>query len=374
VHNNLPLLLHLQDTASHFVPNDHLRSYFSVESHLFDPLLLASEELIGVILETEAFEKHHLESFQTLHSLGKKMVLILLCAGGKEEYIRSVALMTQCVTFPLVENKSDADSLCETVLPMLREHVDALRYQEALKMRSHRSGSVDSLNVVAHQWRQPLNLISMEAINLSIQSTLEPSVPSSSIQKSTQMISEQSQRMAEILKSVLNMGKTHRGKEPFSINAMMERVKLFFADQLQLDRIDCRMIGLEEDKFLHGYSTDFEEVLVNLIANAKDAFKTMALDYPKSITLEVKSNEASVQFILKDNAGGVPESIREKIFEPHFSTKGQGEGFGIGLHIARLIVTQEFKGTLSLNVSGNETTFTITIPRHDTSQLKFIYS
>jgi len=374
VHNNLPLLLHLQDTASHFVPNDHLRSYFSVESHLFDPLLLASEELIGVILETEAFEKHHLESFQTLHSLGKKMVLILLCAGGKEEYIRSVALMTQCVTFPLVENKSDADSLCETVLPMLREHVDALRYQEALKMRSHRSGSVDSLNVVAHQWRQPLNLISMEAINLSIQSTLEPSVPSSSIHKSTQMISEQSQRMAEILKSVLNMGKTHRGKEPFSINAMMERVKLFFADQLQLDRIDCRMIGLEEDKFLHGYSTDFEEVLVNLIANAKDAFKTMALDYPKSITLEVKSNEASVQFILKDNAGGVPESIREKIFEPHFSTKGQGEGFGIGLHIARLIVTQEFKGTLSLNVSGNETTFTITIPRHDTSQLKFIYS
>ena len=374
MHNNLPLLLHLQDTASHFVPNDHLRSYFSVESHLFDPLLLASEELIGVILETEAFEKHHLESFQTLHSLGKKMVLILLCAGGKEEYIRSVALMTQCVTFPLVENKSDADSLCETVLPMLREHVDALRYQEALKMRSHRSGSVDSLNVVANQWRQPLNLISMEAINLSIQSTLEPSVPSSSIQKSTQMISEQSQRMAEILKSVLNMGKTHRGKEPFSINAMMERVKLFFADQLQLDRIDCRMIGLEEDKFLHGYSTDFEEVLVNLIANAKDAFKTMALDYPKSITLEVKSNEASVQFILKDNAGGVPESIREKIFEPHFSTKGQGEGFGIGLHIARLIVTQEFKGTLSLNVSGNETTFTITIPRHDTSQLKFIYS
>lgn len=374
MHNNLPLLLHLQDTASHFVPNDHLRSYFSVESHLFDPLLLASEELIGVILETEAFEKHHLESFQTLHSLGKKMVLILLCAGGKEEYIRSVALMTQCVTFPLVENKSDADSLCETVLPMLREHVDALRYQEALKMRSHRSGSVDSLNVVAHQWRQPLNLISMEAINLSIQSTLEPSVPSSSIQKSTQMISEQSQRMAEILKSVLNMGKTHRGKEPFSINAMMERVKLFFADQLQLDRIDCRIIGLEEDKFLHGYSTDFEEVLVNLIANAKDAFKTMALDYPKSITLEVKSNEASVQFILKDNAGGVPESIREKIFEPHFSTKGQGEGFGIGLHIARLIVTQEFKGTLSLNVSGNETTFTITIPRHDTSQLKFIYS
>jgi signal transduction histidine kinase len=260
------------------------------------------------------------------------------------------------------------------ILPMLREHVDALRYQEALKMRSHRSGSVDSLNVVAHQWRQPLNLISMEAINLSIQSTLEPSVPSASIQKSTQMISEQSQRMAEILKSVLNMGKTHRGKEPFSINAMMERVKLFFADQLQFERIDCRMIGLEEDKFLHGYSTDFEEVLVNLIANAKDAFKSMALDYPKSISLEAKSDESSIQFILKDNAGGVPESIREKIFEPHFSTKGQGEGFGIGLHIARLIVTQEFKGTLSLNVSGNETTFTITIPRHDASQLKFIYS
>lgn len=371
---NLPLLLHMYDTTSVFTPNGSLRAFFSVESSLFDPLLLTSEELIGVILETKIFDKHHLESFRELHALGKKIVLVILCDGADEENIRLVSLITQCVRFPLLTKASDSDPLCEMILPMFREHIDTLRYQEALKMRSHRSGNVDSLNVVAHQWRQPLNLISMEAINLSIQSTLEANVPSASIQKSTQMISEQAQRMAEILKSVLNMGKIHRGKEPFSINAMMERVKLFFSDQLQFERIDYRTIALKEDKFLHGYSTDFEEVLVNLIANAKDAFKTMALEYPKIITLEAQSNETCITFILKDNAGGVPESIREKIFEPHFSTKGQGEGFGIGLHIARLIIMQEFKGVLALQVSENETIFTITIPRNDTSQLKFIYS
>lgn len=170
------------------------------------------------------------------------------------------------------------------------------------------------------------------------------------------------------------MGKTHRGKEPFSINEMLSRVQLFFADILQRERIDFQLMMLEEDKFLHGYSSDFEEVLVNLIANAKDAFKTMSIEYPKSISLEAAYNDTEFIFQLKDNAGGVPEAIREKIFEPHFSTKGQGEGFGIGLHIARLIITQEFKGSLNLSVHDHQTLFTITIPRSDSSQLKFIYS
>lgn len=372
--NSNPRLLHLYDTTPLFTPNNTLKSFFSLKSAPYDPNLLYSEDFIALILETDTFDKYHFEACQILRSMGKKPVLIILCNGEKGEYLRSIALHFHSVSFPLLTKESESDALCTMILPMLREHLDAIRYTDALKLRSRRSGMVESLNVVAHQWRQPINLISMEAINLSIQSTLEESVSSASIQKSAKIISDQSQRMAEILKSVLNMGKTHRGKEPFSINAMMERIKLFFADQLQRDRIEYRTIGLEEDKFLHGYATDLEEVLVNLIANAKDAFKTIAFDYPKTITVEAYNTDTEVLFSIKDNAGGVPEAIREKIFEPHFSTKGQGEGFGIGLHIARLIITQEFKGSLRLTVSENETVFTITLPRNDASQLKFINS
>ncbi|HEX5329769.1 HAMP domain-containing sensor histidine kinase [Sulfuricurvum sp.] len=370
MNTDLPLILHLYEGTASFSPDESLKSFFSLESALYTPQIDPHELLVAIILETKTFEKHHLESIRHLHALGKNIILVAICEGS-EEYLRSASLITRCVTFP---PHTQSKSLCTMILPMLREHVDSLRYMEALKLRSHRSGMVDSLNVVAHQWRQPINLISMEAINLSIQSTLEECVPSPSIKKSTQMISEQSQRMAEILKNVLNMGKTHRGREPFSINAMLERVGLFFNDQLQRERIGYQTLPLEEDKFLHGYASDLEEVLVNLIANAKDAFKTSPLEYQKSITIEATYSPTEILFHIKDNAGGIPESIREKIFEPHFSTKGQGEGFGIGLHIARLIITQEFKGNLTFCVSDHETVFTITLPRNDASQLTFIYS
>lgn len=373
MNNNLPLLLHLVDGTSSFSPCEKLKTLCTVETLSYDQEMVSSDLLIGVILETKIFIKHHLRSIKNLHATGKKLALIILCEDSDDESLRSAALITQCITFPPISADLNSESISNQILPMLREHIDSIQYIETLELRSHRSEIVDTLNVVAHQWRQPINLISMESINLSIQSTLEECVPSSSVQKSTQMISEQAQRMAEILKNVLNMGKTHRGKEPFSINEMLDKVKLFFADQLQLERIEYKVIKLTEDKSLYGYSSDFEEVLVNLIANAKDALKTSMTDL-KTITVEVKDTGSAILFTVKDNAGGIPEIIQAKVFEPHFSTKGQGEGFGIGLHIARLIITQEFKGSINLSTSNNETTFSIIVPHCDTSKLTYIYS
>lgn len=370
--NALPSLLYLYDETASFSPTDELKRLFSVTTLLYGSKPDLSTPYIGIVLETKKFGSSHVEYLESLFQINKS-VLVLIASEIDEACYRKIALQAQCVHYtPLSENLNE--TVCKEIIPMLQAYMSTLHYNEALKLRSHRSGMVDTLNVVAHQWRQPINLISMEAINLSIQSTLEECVPSASIQKSTKMISEQSQRMAEILKNVLNMGKTHRGKEPFSINEMLERVELFFTDLLERERIYYQTLKLKEDKFLYGYSSDLEEVLVNLIANAKDAFKSIATEYTKTISVEVSSNDTAFIFLVKDNAGGIPEAIREKIFEPHFSTKGKGEGFGIGLHIARLIITQEFKGTLDLSVSDNQTTFIISIPRSDASQLKFIYS
>lgn len=374
MNNDTARLLHLYPALPAFSPNEEFKKSFSITSLPFDDKPSFPEAFAALVIETEDFDQIHYDYTKALFDVGIHFVLVIITPNTRNDYLRLASLMTQCVVFDSISGSFSSDTLCSLILPMLRKHIDTLRYAEALKLRSHRSGMVDSLNVVAHQWRQPINLISMEAINLSIQSTLEECVPSESIQKSTQLIADQSQRMAEILKNVLNMGKTHRGKEPFSINEMLERVQLFFADTLQRERIDLQILKLEEDKFLYGYSSDFEEVLVNLISNAKDAFKTMSIEYPKSISIETSLDDAEYSFRVIDNAGGVPEAIREKIFEPHFSTKGQGEGFGIGLHIARLIITQEFKGSLTLSVDGNKTLFTINVPRSDSSQLKFIYS
>jgi signal transduction histidine kinase len=367
-----PTLLHLYEETPRFIPSHPLTEAFRLESRPYESSWLYREEWVGVIWECDSLTQERLEAFRELHASGRKIVLALITPLETLPSFHPLTLLFQCVWF--TDETIDREAQTRELTQLFSSHLDTLRYIDALKLRSHRSGSVDKLNVVAHQWRQPINLISMEAINLSIQSTLQESISAAEVQHASALISEQAQRMAEILKSVLNMGKTHRGKEPFSINDLTERVRLFFADQFTHERIEYDSPRLENDTFLYGYATDFEEVLVNLIANAKDAFKTIAIDYPKRIGIEVECGEKTITFRIRDNAGGIPEPIREKIFEPHFSTKGHGEGFGIGLHIARLIITQEFHGTLTLGVEGNETIFTITLPRKDTQGLTYVYS
>lgn len=370
----MPLLLHLYEGETRFVPNETLTKMFRIESRIFDPRHLRENDPLIVIVEADAFTHRYVDEIGDAITHGRSFIVVVLSNRKEDESYQALSLLTQTVSFPIPQREAENTGLLATLLPMFQAQLERFDYLETLKLRSHRSGLVDSLNVVAHQWRQPINLISMEAINLSIQSSLDEHISSPSVQQSAHIISDQAQRMADILKSVLNMGKTHRKNEPFSINEMMERIEFFFSDQLKRFQIELYFNRLEEDVLLQGYQTDMEEVLVNLIANAKDAFAAFKHTATKWISLSALSTPESIVLSVRDNAGGVPKEIREKIFEPHFSTKGEGEGFGIGLHVARSIIAQEFKGSLSLSVDSDETLFTIIVPRSDSTQLKFIDS
>lgn len=372
--NNLPILLHLYEENAKVVPTDTLQALFQIESHPFEEIHLIHNDPIVLIVEVDTLSQHHVDAIRNAIMKGQDFITVVISNNKNDDVYQTLSLLTHSVFFLIPKNDMENLALFSTLMPMLQAHLERYDYIETLKLRSHRAGLVDSLNVVAHQWRQPINLISMEAINLNIQSSLDPHIPSPSVHKSAQIISEQSQRMAEILKSVLNMGKTHRKNEPFSINEMMDRIEFFFTDQLKRHHIDLNFARLPEDILLQGYQTDMEEVLVNLIANAKDAFANSKPSESHIITVKAKLSDTSVLVSVHDNAGGVPKEIQDKIFEPRFSTKGNGEGFGIGLHIARSIIVQEFKGTLTLSVDANETHFTIVVPRSDGSKLKFIDS
>lgn len=372
--HDLPILLHLYEEQAQFIPNDTLTKMFQIESHPFDAIYLSQKDPLVLILEVGTFLQHHFDDINRAFTFGRSFITVVLSNHKEDEPYQALSLLTQSVAFPIPQREDENTLLLSTLMPMFQTQLERFDYLETLKLRSHRSSSVDSLNVVAHQWRQPINLISMEAINLSIQSSLDTHIPSSSVQQSAHIISEQSQRMADILKSVLNMGKTHRKNEPFSINELMDRIEFFFSDQLKRYSIQLNLTRLEDDVLLQGYQTDMEEVLVNLIANAKDAFASSKDIDTKWIRINATLSSESILLSVRDNAGGVPQEIRGKIFDPHFSTKGEGEGFGIGLHVARSIISQEFKGTLTLSVDTDETLFTIIVPRGDSSELKFIDS
>lgn len=109
---------------------------------------------------------------------------------------------------------------------------------------------------------------------------------------------------------------------------------------------------------------DLNQVFLNLLVNAAHAIADVAQDGGKGrITIRTAVEGDTVHISIADNGAGIPEGIRSKIFDPFFTTKEVGRGTGQGLAIARSVVVERHKGTLTFDSEvGKGTTFHIRLP------------
>jgi C4-dicarboxylate-specific signal transduction histidine kinase len=97
---------------------------------------------------------------------------------------------------------------------------------------------------------------------------------------------------------------------------------------------------------IKGFQGEFSQVILNLLNNAKDILIGHQLDQP-TISIEAKSNlKGGIIIIVKDNGGGIPDAIVDKIYDPYFTTKEEGKGTGIGLYMSKIIIENNMLGTL----------------------------
>ena len=121
--------------------------------------------------------------------------------------------------------------------------------------------------------------------------------------------------------------------------------------ELKNKNIDIVIDG--DDFIYYGFVSEFKQVILNLINNAKDAFEENDI---KNKQIHISINNKQIIFI--DNAGGIPENIISRIFEPYFTTKEQGKGTGIGLHMSKAII-ENSSGYLSVKNIDDGACFTI---------------
>jgi signal transduction histidine kinase len=106
---------------------------------------------------------------------------------------------------------------------------------------------------------------------------------------------------------------------------------------------------------------ELSQVILNLIANAMDALVLNHIEHGEiTITIEEHPNRACM--IIDDNAGGIPEEIIEKIFEPYFTTKSNSNGTGIGLYMSKSIIEEHMSGKLEVYNTLSGASFKITLP------------
>ena len=110
---------------------------------------------------------------------------------------------------------------------------------------------------------------------------------------------------------------------------------------------------MEDDIKLEGYPAELIQCTLNIYNNAKDAIKENVHEN-RMIFITTSDNDGKIIIKIKDNAGGIPEDILPKIFEPYFTTKHQSQGTGLGLHMTYNLIVDGMRG----NVEAHNVNYT----------------
>jgi signal transduction histidine kinase len=210
----------------------------------------------------------------------------------------------------------------------------------------------EMIGAIAHQWRQPLNTL---AINLQMlpeyveENGCEEEVLEEFVEKNMKTIFF----MSSTIDDFRNFFKDDNKKRFFNVKSALEDTLKLINEQLKSKNIKVAING--GDFMIYGSKTQFQQVLLNLISNAKDAIEENGTQEGR---IEIIIDKENKTIFIKDNGGGIDEKIMYKIFDPYFTTK-EVKGSGIGLYMSKTIIEKYFNGKLEASNEKNGAVFTI---------------
>jgi CheY-like chemotaxis protein len=237
--------------------------------------------------------------------------------------------------------------------------------QELLVKQSRLAAMGEMMSAITHQWNQPLSAISASNDALLMQSKLG-TINEEDIEKFSGFIKDSVLFMRDTILDFKNYFSTKKIKKTFCVKEQVNAVMKILGIQLKHSNIE---VNIEIDGNVNGYGveSEFKHVILNLIANAKDALNEKKAENKKIVINASSIDESYSQLIIKDNAGGIPENIINKIFDDHFTTK-EDKGTGIGLFMSKMIIEDEFKGEISVCNEDNGAKFIVKFPSKEIIQ------
>jgi PAS domain S-box-containing protein len=220
---------------------------------------------------------------------------------------------------------------------------------------------------IAHELNQPLNAIKMASEFLEMMVEKNRKIPQQDLYDVIKEVSCQVDRSAAIINRLRDFGrKADFTKEKIYINEPVKGVLEILGRQLRLQNIEVELDLDETIPPVLAHNNRLEQVIFNLITNARDALnqKQEFEEDSASRFIRIRSfrDGERVAITVSDNGIGIPESLRERIFEAFFTTKEMGEGMGLGLSISYGIV-KDYGGDVDIeSKEGLGTTFKLSFP------------
>ena len=250
------------------------------------------------------------------------------------------------------------ESLEATVQEKIQE---LIQKDEILTLQSKQAVMGEMLSMIAHQWRQPLNTITLQISQLELQEMMGQSVEKKELIKMLDQISKTIVYLSETIDDFKTYFNPNKHASTIEIDALIERAVNFLKPRLKRANIQLD-VQVKQHFEVQTYINEFTQVLLNILNNAIDAYEALeSSNSEKRISIVVTKQEKDFEVMIIDSAGGIAKEHIKQIFDPYFSTKGKN-GTGLGLYMSKMIIEKQFNGEIDVDSYQNQTRFTIRVP------------
>ena len=233
----------------------------------------------------------------------------------------------------------------------IAHEVELSRKKDEIMFRQSRLASMgEMIGNIAHQWRQPLNAMVLIIQSFQMKRMADLELSDAFIDQQAKEGIALASLMSRTIDDFRNFFKPNKTAEEFSLKKSvlysMQLVKEYYAKAGIEMYLNCA-----SDIHITGYPNEFSQVIMNLFSNAKDALEE-SQPATKCIEVVISNQAGNAMISVIDNGGGISDTVRDRMFEPYFTTKHKSSGTGIGLYMSQQIIEKQMQGTISgTNVS-----------------------
>ncbi len=323
-------------------------------------LLLKEEERIGAYPEIDKFLLYLKEKEISTSEL------FILCSGFKNSFIE-LSYESKIINFEIQKKINDIfeknfvkvlEKYSKSIFVLQKE----IENQQAILVEQYKSAAMgEMIAMIAHQWRQPLQAVSILTQKLPITKMLEGKIEDELLDQVVTDIRKQLIYMSKTIDDFRDFFLPNKAKELVSLKALLKKSFKFILFFIKTDSININ-INAKKDFTILIYENELIQVLINILKNSRDAMLENKIE-KKEININFYQENNSTFIDIEDNAGGIATNIIDKIFEPYFSTKSNKNGTGLGLYMCKTIIEKHCLGKISVSNSKNGALFKIELPK-----------
>jgi signal transduction histidine kinase len=237
-----------------------------------------------------------------------------------------------------------------TILTLI--DITEIKAKEKILVEQSKLASMgEMIGNIAHQWRQPLSVISTAATGMQLQQEYKI-LTDEALKKSCDAINDNAQYLSKTIDDFRDFIKGDKAKTSFSLKDTIDSFLNLVNGSIKTHNINI-VIDLEKDVIGYGYKNELEQCFINIFNNSKDIFREKNIK-ESFFFLSTLKIDNKVVVTIKDNGGGIPKDVLPKIFEPYFTTKHESQGTGLGLHMTYNLIVDGMNGS----IEAKNTTYT----------------